>query len=49
MSFIPPKGTPCWENFSVIKSKEQVLTGSQCNGMDYLDINYFIGPVVVVS
>ena len=27
-----PPGTPCWELFSVIISKEQVLTDSQCNG-----------------
>ena len=50
MSFIPPcLGIPCWEIFSVIKSNEQVLTDSQCNDYDYLDINYFIGPVVVVG
>ena len=27
-----------------IKSNEQLLTDSQCNEWDYIDINYFIGP-----
>ena len=30
------------QTFSVIKSNEQLLTDSQCNGYDYLDINYFL-------
>ena len=30
--------------FSMIKSYEQLLTDSQCNGQDYVDINYFVGP-----
>ena len=30
--------------FSAIKSNEQLLTDSQYNGKDYVDINYFIGP-----
>ena len=29
---------------SAVKSKEPLLTDSQCNGLDYVDINYFIGP-----
>ena len=28
--------------FSVMKPNEQLLTDSQCNGMNYVDNNYFI-------
>ena len=28
--------------FSMIRSSEQLLNDNQCNGEDYVDINYFI-------
>ena len=29
---------------SAIKSNKLLVTDYQCNGYDYVDINYFIGP-----
>ena len=34
------------QTFSAMKSHEQLLTDSQCERYDHVDINYFIGPKV---
>ena len=39
---IVKKGLYFSENLSAIKSNEQLLTDSQCNVQDYVDINIFI-------
>ena len=31
--------------FSMIRSSEQLLNDNQCNGEDYVDINYFITKI----